>query len=75
MLCLIQKKQLPLIRSHKKYYPGKKVSGDPVKIKSVGHQGENTSKMQNKGTQIDDIDASNVSFDRLEPPDDFVNHR
>ena len=42
---------------------------------SVGDQGENASKMWNKGTQIDDINTNDVPFDGLEPPDGFENHR
>ena len=44
MLRLIQTGQFTLILWSKKYYPGKQSSSDPVKIKIVAHQGENTRK-------------------------------
>ena len=74
ILCPIQKKQLPLIQSNKKYYPGKRFLAIQWKL-SAGHQGENASKMWNKGTQIDDTNTNDVPFDGLEPPDGFENHR
>ena len=44
MLRLIQTGQFASIQWSTKYYTGKQNSGDPVTIKIVAHQGENTKK-------------------------------
>ena len=54
----------------------KNVSSDTEKIRSIAHIAENTSKgyaeyMINKSTLIVDVDPNHVSFERLEPRDDF----